>query len=354
MHTATKALLILGSAAAVGLGYGYGAGLTGHDQSNVAAAATGVIQAPPMEPGSYTPEEQVTIGVARRLSPAVVSISTTTARGEGLGSGIIIRSNGMILTNAHVVADARTVEVSLADGRTLTGTVLGRDPALDIAVVRIEGTSLPAATIGNSDQLQVGQRTIAIGNPVGFTRSVTTGIVSALNRNAGRGTYETFIQTDAAISPGNSGGPLLDSRGAVIGVNSVVVRAPGSEGLGFAIPINAAMEMANQVLTTGTYRRAYVGVNLDDLEPEVARQYRLPISAGAIITAVAPDSPGGAAGLRPGDVVTRIDDTPVASSGDLLRVLRRHQPGDTVRLTLARYPDFRSTTLSLRLGEVRG
>jgi serine protease Do len=352
MRAVAKALLILGSAAAVGLGYGYGVRSAGRGESNVAVA--GVAQAPLVQPGGYTADEQVTIGVARRVSPAVVSIGTTTARGEGLGSGVIIRPNGMILTNAHVVGNARTVDVSLADGRTLDGTVLGRDPALDVAVVRIAGTDLPAAPIGNSDQLQVGQRAIAIGNPVGFTRSVTTGVVSALNRSAGRGTYETFIQTDAAISPGNSGGPLLDSRGAVIGINSVVVRAPGSEGLGFAIPINAAMEMANQVLATGTYRRAYVGVNLDDLDREVARQYRLPIDAGAIITAVAPDSPGAAAGIRPGDVVTRIDDTPVASSGDLLRVLRRHRPGDTVRLTLARYPDFRSTTISVRLGEMTG
>jgi S1-C subfamily serine protease len=352
MRAVAKVLLVLGSAAAVGIGYGYGVGSVGRGESNVATA--GVTQAPPVQPGSYTAEEQVTIDVARRVAPAVVSIGTTTARGEGLGSGVIIRSNGMILTNAHVVGSARTVDVSLADGRTLDGTVLGRDPALDIAVVRVAATNLPAVSIGNSDQLQVGQRAIAIGNPVGFTRSVTTGVVSALNRNAGRGTYEPFIQTDAAISPGNSGGPLLDSRGAVIGINSVVVRAPGSEGLGFAIPINAAMDMANQVLATGSYRRAYVGVNLDDLDAEVARQYRLPISAGAIITAVAPDSPGAAAGIRAGDVVTRIDDTPIASSSDLLRVLRRHKPGETVRLTLARYPDFRSATISVRLGEMTG
>lgn len=352
MRPGAKVLLIVGSSVAVGIGYGVGVGIGNQGTANVAVA--GVAQAPPMQQSGYTAEEQVIIRVARQLSPAVVSIGSTSARGEGYGSGVIIRADGMILTNAHVVGAARTVEVSLADGRTLAGTVLGRDPALDVAVVRVPGTGLPAASIGNSDELQVGQRAIAIGNPIGFARSVTTGVVSALNRNAGRGTYETFIQTDAAISPGNSGGPLLDSRGTVIGINSVVVRAPGSEGLGFAIPINAAMEMANQVLTTGTYRRAYVGVNLGDLDPEVARQYRLPISSGAIITAIAPDSPGAAAGLRAGDVITRIDQTPIASSGDLLRVLRTRRPGDTVRLTLARYPDFRQATISLRLGEMTG
>jgi serine protease Do len=352
MRPVAKVLLIVGSSAVVGIGYGIGIGVANRGDANVAVA--GVAQAPPIQQSNYTAEELVIIRVSRQVSPAVVSIGTTTARGEGIGSGVIIRADGMILTNAHVVGGARTVEVSLADGRTLTGTVLGRDPALDVAVVRVAGTNLPAATIGNSDQLQVGQRAIAIGNPIGFARSVTTGVVSALNRNAGRGTYETFIQTDAAISPGNSGGPLLDSRGTVIGINSVVVRAPGAEGLGFAIPINAAMEMANQVLTTGTYRRAYVGVNLDDLDPEVARQYRLPISSGAIITAVAADSPGGAAGLRPGDVITRIDTTNITSSGDLLRVLRSRRPGDTVRLTVARYPDFRTTTISVRLGEMTG
>lgn len=352
MRQGAKVLLIVGSSAAVGIGYGVGVGIGNRGSANVAVA--GVTQAPPMQQGGYTAEEQVIIRVSRQLSPAVVSIGTTSARGEGYGSGVIIRSDGMILTNAHVVGGARSVEVSLADGRTLTGTVLGRDPALDVAVVRVPGTNLPAASIGNSDELQVGQRAIAIGNPIGFARSVTTGVISALNRNAGRGTYETFIQTDAAISPGNSGGPLLDSRGTVIGINSVVVRAPGAEGLGFAIPINAAMEMANQVLTTGTYRRAYVGVNLGDLDPEVARQYRLPITSGAIITAIAADSPGAAAGLRAGDVITRVDQTTITSSGDLLRVLRSRRPGDTVRFTLARYPDFRQATISVRLGEMTG
>lgn len=335
--------LLLASGTALGVGIG-----AAGRQVVERAHAQSTPQVAVAQRGALTSEEQTIIGVARRATPTVVSI--TTARGSG-GSGVIIRSDGMILTNAHVVGAGRTVRVGLADGRILEGRVLGRDQGLDVAVVRVEAASLPAASLGNSDELEPGQLAIAIGNPIGLERSVTTGVVSAVNRSPRGLGGQTFIQTDAAISPGNSGGPLLDSRGNVIGINSVVLRAPGSEGLGFAIPINAAMDMAGQVLETGQYRRAFVGISYGELTPEAVAQFRLPVRAGVIIGQVVPRSPAERAGLQPGDIITRANDTPVGTAGDLQRVIRAMRPGQQLRLLVQREPDWRQRTLTVRLGE---
>src|SRR5215204_2153492 len=297
---------------------------------------------------SLTTEEQNVIRVARQVTPTVVSIVVPN---YGSGSGVVIRRDGMILTNAHVVGTARTVQVGLADGRKVTGTVLGRDAGLDVAVVRIPANDAPVAPLGNSDQLQVGQIAIAIGNPLGLERTVTTGVISAVNRPARSLGGETFIQTDAAISPGNSGGPLVDSRGNLVGINSAELLGQGVSGLGFAIPINTAMAMAGQVLATGRYVRPFLGIAFNDVDENLAAQFRLPVREGVIVTDVQRRSPAATGGLRPQDIITRVNDTPVAMGGDLRRVLRAMKPGDTVRLTVVRPPDGARTTLSVRLGQ---
>ncbi len=196
------------------------------------------VGAPAPRPANRTAAEQTVIDIARQVSPSVVSV----IRGEGSGSGIIVSADGVVLTNAHVVGDAGVVQIGLADGRRLEGRVLGGDPSVDVAVVRVAAQGLPAATLGDGDRLEVGQTAIAIGNPLGLDRTVTSGVVSAVNRNPQGFGLDGLIQTDAAISPGNSGGPLLDSEGRVIGLNTAVLRAPGAEGLGFAIPIGLANE----------------------------------------------------------------------------------------------------------------
>jgi serine protease Do len=295
-----------------------------------------------------TTDEQTVIRIARAVTPAVVSI---TVPNYGSGSGAVIRNDGMILTNAHVVGAATTVEVGLADGRTVTGTVLGRDPPLDVAVVRIPTRNIPTAPLGNSDELQVGQLAIAVGNPLGLERTVTTGIVSALNRTARGSMGESFIQTDAAISPGNSGGPLLDSHGRVIGINSAELLGQGVQGLGFAIPINVAMEMANQVLATGHYVRPFIGITYNDVDADLAEQFDLPVKQGVIITSVQPGSPAATAGLRPQDIITQANDTPITMGGDLAKFIRSVHPGTDVRFSVVRPSSGAATTLHVRLGE---
>jgi len=303
---------------------------------------------PSASQAALTSEEQNVIRVARQVTPTVVSIVVPR---YGSGSGAVIRRDGMILTNAHVVGTARTVQVGLADGRKVSGQVLGRDVGLDVAVVRIPVNDAPVALLGNSDQLQVGQLAIAVGNPLGLERTVTTGVISAVNRPGRTLGGETFIQTDAAISPGNSGGPLVDSRGNVIGINSAELLGQGVSGLGFAIPINLAMEMANQVLATGRYVRPFLGIAFNDVDEDLASQFRLPVKQGVIVTEVQQGSPAAVGGLRSQDIITRVNDTPVAMGGDLRRVLRGKKPGESVQLTVVRPPNGSRATLNVRLGQ---
>jgi serine protease Do len=286
-------------------------------------------------------DEQTVIDVVRRTSPAVVSI---TARSSS-GSGVIIRADGVVLTNRHVVGSNRTVRVGLANGQDHVGQVLGVDPSLDVAVVRIPVSNLPTAPLGDSDRLDAGQAAIAIGNPVGFERTVTTGIVSALNRSLGAG-YDELIQTDAAINPGNSGGPLLDSRGRVIGINTAVLSGTRQGaplvGLGFSVPINLARDVADQILTTGRVRRAFIGITYRDVEPELARQFSLPVDRGILVQQVGPGTPAARAGLRTGDILVDFGGTAVTEGGDLRRALRARRPGDTVNVIVVR-PGGRAT-----------
>ncbi|HEY0139457.1 MAG TPA: trypsin-like peptidase domain-containing protein [Thermoanaerobaculia bacterium] len=276
-------------------------------------------------------EEETVIRVARTVSPAVVSVS----RSGGSGSGVIIRAEGIIVTNAHVVGNARRVEVRTADGRTFAGDVLGRDETVDIAVVRINARNLPAAPIANSDRLEVGQLAIAIGNPLGLERTVTRGVVSAVNRSPGNiGISAGLIQTDAAINPGNSGGPLLDSSGRVIGINTVILA--GATGLGFAVPINLAIDVVDQLLATGRVSRAFLGIGYGDLDREIARYYDLPVEQGVIVSSIVRNSPAARAGFREADIITSIGGEAVTNSGDLGRILRSRRPGDSVAVEFYR------------------
>jgi S1-C subfamily serine protease len=289
--------------------------------------------------------ELTIVEVTRRVTPAVVSIQ----RPGGTGSGVIIRADGVILTNAHVVGNARTVRVGLADGSEHQGTVLGRDATIDIAVVRIPATDLPAAPLADSDLLEVGQAAIAIGNPLGFERTVTSGIVSGLNRALGA-QLEDLIQTDAAINPGNSGGPLLNSAGQVIGINTAIIRPGIATGLGFAVPINLGRDIAEQLIATGVIRRAFIGINYLDLTREIAAQLRVPVTEGIVIMQVEPGSPAAAVGLRRGDIVTGLGDAAVRTGGDLRRMIRQLRPGDVVAVTGIR--EGQPFSVRVRLGEV--
>lgn len=312
------------------------------------APVTPVSRAAPQtgsDPNALTQDEATIIRVAREITPTVVSVSQRA----GSGSGIIVNRDGVVLTNAHVVGQSRTVEVGLADGRTLTGQVAGVDPTIDVAVVRVPAQNLPAAPLGDSDRLQVGQAAIAIGNPLGLERTVTSGVVSAVNRNPRGISLDGLIQTDAAISPGNSGGPLVDSRGRVIGINTAVLSGAGASGLGFAVPINLANDVVRQILETGHITRAYLGVSFADVDPELARQFGLPVKQGIIVGAVEGGSPAARAGIRPQDIIVKGNDTAVESGGDLRRLLRTLKPGATVRLEVVR-PNGR-TTIPVQLGQ---
>jgi serine protease Do len=295
--------------------------------------------------GQFGAEEWNLITVTRETTPAVVGIQTN----GGSGSGVIIRADGIIVTNAHVVGNARRVAVSLADGTEMVGEVLGRDPGIDIAIVRVAGTDLPVAPLGDSDRLEVGQLAIAIGNPFGFERTVTRGIVSGLNRSLAADLPE-LIQTDAAINQGNSGGPLLNSAGEVIGINTAVIQPGLATGLGFAVPINLARDVADQLLTTGVIRRALLGIYSMEITAELARQFGLPVLEGIIVTEVEEGSPAAAAGLRRGDIITRMGNSRIAGRGDMTGFLRQRRPGETVSIVGIR--NRQEFTTQARLGEI--
>ena len=354
----------LGLAVALGLGIGIGVsggdglrrawqGLTGAERADALplaqpAALQRTTTLSAGEVAALDPGEQTIIRVAQQVSPAVVLVE----REGGSGSGVVtqVGNASVVLTNAHVVGEVRRVSVTLADGRQLTGEVLGRDPNVDVAVVRIPAGNLALAPIGDSDRLVVGQTAIAIGNPLGFERTVTTGVVSALNRSLRGAQLEQLIQTDAAISPGNSGGPLLDSQGRVIGINTAVIRVEGAEGLGFAVPINLARSIAEQVVTTGTIRRAIVGIQPVDVTAPIARQFGFPVREGVLVYGIDQNTDAYRAGLRPGDIIVRMNDRAIEQGGDLRRVVREVGPGGTVRVEVVRRGGARQT-FSVRLGE---
>jgi S1-C subfamily serine protease len=306
-------------------------------------------------------EESTVVRVVQQVRPSVVNISVraqvATPFGlfpqEGQGSGVIVRADGLILTNNHVVQGAQEITVTLLSGRTLRGRVLGADRFADLAVVKVESAQpLPVAEMGVSSSLQVGQMAIAIGNPFGLGSTVTVGVVSALNRSIQASpdfVVENLIQTDAAINPGNSGGALLDSAGRLIGINTAIIR--DAQGIGFAIPVDHARIVMDQLVTQGRVVRPALGVEIrGEIDANTARAYRLPVDYGVVVVPQT-GSPAERAGMRPQDVIVAIDGQKISTVGDLRRELFRKKPGDSVRVEVVR--DGQRVTLTVVLTELR-
>lgn len=269
-------------------------------------------------------------------------------RDTSLGSGFIINKEGYILTNDHVVRDAETIKVKLSNDTTYTGKVVGSDPKTDIAIIKIDSTApLPVAVLGDSATLQVGQWAIAIGNPFGLDRTVTVGVVSATGRsNMGIETYEDFIQTDASINPGNSGGPLLNIHGEVIGINTAIVAA--GQGIGFAIPVNMAKQIVEQLISKGKVSRGWLGVSIQPVTEEIARSFGLNKARGALVNEIVAGSPAAKAGIRQGDIIVAIDDKEVKDASHLQRLVATVPVGTRVAVKVIR--DGKERTLPLVIG----
>lgn len=319
-----------------------------------------------------TANEMTISSVANKVSPSVVSIVTkietqesffASRTQEAAGSGVIVGSDGVILTNKHVISGAKTVQVILADGTTYDNVkILGTDPLNDLAFLKISGVKdLPAATIGDSSTVNIGQSVIAIGNSLGeYQNTVTSGIISGLGRpltaqdSNGTSTEQLsdLIQTDAAINPGNSGGPLLNGSGQVIGINTAI--AADAQGIGFAIPINSAKGILKEVLKGKSVERAFLGVRYIPIDKTVQKQYKLSVDHGAYIqggngqAAVASDSPAAKAGLRSGDIITKVNGIEVGKNSGVSSLVAEYAPGDTIQLTIVR--DGGEKTIDVTLG----
>jgi len=299
---------------------------------------------------------------AKRAAPAVVSITASRppvhdphegdpwfefffgnqSRGTetqvGLGSGVIVSSEGFLLTNNHVIEGASDIDVQLSDGRSASATVVGTDPESDVAVLKIELDRLPVIAFANTDGLQVGDVVLAIGNPFGVGQTVTAGIVSALGRDhLGINTFENFIQTDAAINPGNSGGALVDTQGHLLGINTAIYsRSGGSMGIGFAIPANTAQHVMEGLIQDGQVTRGWIGIEPRDLTPEIAQSFNLPVTQGVLITGVLQDGPAGVAGMRPGDVVLEVAGKSVINTSQLLNTVASLKPQSEASIGIQR------------------
>ncbi len=358
-----------------GGGFGFAAGRLLHEEP--AHAAQSAPAAAPEEPRAPTKARGLPsfAGIVESAAPAVVHVGTVSVanaadegdsddddgpsgpggpfRGfrmphgprwgggearRGAGSGFVIRKDGVVLTNNHVVEHAKEITVALSDGRKLPAKVLGRDPKTDLAVLKIDSKEpLPVVQLGDSDGLAVGDWVVAIGNPFGLDNTVTAGIVSAKGRAIGQGPYDHFIQTDASINPGNSGGPLFDERGNVVGINTAIFsQSGGSVGIGFAIPINLAKELVPELEEKGHVTRGWLGVSIQKLTPELAESMATDGSQGALVAGVTPDSPAAKAGLQPGDVVRRWDGKPIDEPGTLSMLVAGTPVGKTVPVEVRR------------------
>ena len=323
------------------------------------SGALALIEAPATAPGVAPPGSFRL--AAQKSSAAVVSINTSKAarinpnsndpwfkfffgdQGSsepqvGLGSGVIVSDSGYILTNNHVVENADEIEVILNDSRHARAKVIGTDPDSDLAVLKIELDRLPAIVLGNSDNLQVGDQVLAIGNPFGVGQTVTSGIISALGRNQlGINTFENFIQTDAAINPGNSGGALVDTSGNLLGINTAIYsRSGGSMGIGFAIPVSTAKLVLEGIVKDGQVTRGWIGVEPNDLSPELAETFGVKARSGVIITGVLQNGPAAQSGIRPGDVITSVAGKPIGSVSELLSSVAALKPGTSSKFSLLR------------------
>ena len=309
----------------------------------------------PLQPG-----RNVIVSAVERVGPAVVRIDTlkrvsnplgnlfgagpSIQQQAGQGSGFITRSDGLIFTNAHVVEGADQVSVTLPDGRSYSGKVLGGDPLTDVAVVKVVAEKLPVAPLGNSDDLKPGEWAIAIGNPLGLNNTVTAGIISAVERTnaVGAGQRVPYIQTDAAVNPGNSGGPLISAAGEVIGMNTAIRKAPGA-GLSFAVPINLAKRIAQQIVSTGQASHPFIGVQLRSLTPQLAREINatstrctVPVVNGVLVVDVVPDTPAESAGIRQCDLIRAVNGTPVENPSEVQLAVDRGRVGQPMQITIER------------------
>lgn len=321
-------------------------------------AGIALIEAPPAASG-YVPPGSLS-GAARKASPAVVSINTSTAPARdprsndpwfrfffgdmgnepqtGLGSGVIVSPDGYILTNNHVVEGADEIDVTLSDSRRARARVVGTDPETDLAILKVELDKLPVIVLGNSDELAVGDIVLAIGNPFGVGQTVTSGIVSALGRSQlGINTFENFIQTDAAINPGNSGGALVDVNGNLLGINTAIYsRSGGSLGIGFAIPVSTARMVLDGIVREGKVTRGWIGVEPNELSPELAETFGVKATEGVIITGVLQDGPAAVGGIRPGDVIVQVAGKPVTNVAGLLSSVAALRPGEAAPFQVQR------------------
>ena len=333
---------------------------------------------PPMRPASFA-------DLAKQLSPTVVNIRVTKVRNgrgpqqlpqfhpdgpfgeffkrffkdmpqmphrrqqKGAGSGVIISEDGYIVSNNHVVDNAEAVTVTLADQQEYEAEIMGRDPKTDLAVLKIEPKSaLPAATLGDSDALNVGDWVLAIGNPFGLNHTVTSGIVSAKGRVIGAGPYDDFIQTDASINPGNSGGPLFNLNGNVVGINTAII--PNGQGIGFAIPVNTAKPLIPQLMSDGTVTRGFLGVSIQTITPELAAALKLEERNGALVSDVMPDGPADQAGIQRGDVILTFNDQHIEDSRDLAATVAGTPVGEDIEVLVLR--DGKRTSLPLTVGKM--
>jgi Do/DeqQ family serine protease len=321
-------------------------------------AGIALMEAPPPA-SSYVPPGSLS-GAARKAAPAVVSINTSTAPARdprssdpwfrfffgdmgsepqaGLGSGVIVSPDGYILTNNHVVEGADEIDVTLSDSRRGRARVVGTDPDTDLAILKIELDKLPVIVLGNSDGLSVGDIVLAIGNPFGVGQTVTSGIVSALGRSQlGINTFENFIQTDAAINPGNSGGALVDVNGNLLGINTAIYsRSGGSLGIGFAIPVSTARMVLDGIVREGKVTRGWIGVEPNELSPELAETFGVKATEGVIITGVLQDGPAAQGGIRPGDVIVQVAGKPVTNVPGLLSSVAALRPGEAAKFQVQR------------------
>ena len=320
------------------------------------------------------------VALTRALKPAVVNISTKRVQDgpqmqspfgnddpfqqffkqfgqpgrktvRSMGSGFIINPAGYIVTNNHVVDGATEIQVKIDDGREMPGKVVGRDPRTDLALLKVDATNLPVIPLGDSAELQVGEPVMAIGNPFGLERTVTTGIVSATGRVIGQGPYDDFIQTDASINPGNSGGPLINARGQAVGINAAIFsQSGGSVGIGFAIPVNQAKSVVTQLAAAGKVTRGWLGVMIQPLTPELAKGFNVPAGGGALVASVQDNSPAARAGVKAGDVITEFDGHKLTQTADLSKLVAATAVGREVPLTIVR--DGKTVTLQSRIARM--
>ncbi|NIM06179.1 MAG: PDZ domain-containing protein [Armatimonadetes bacterium] len=308
---------------------------------------------------SQVPEEEQEEILRRLPFPMLIPREKT-----GLGSGVIVRSDGMILTNEHVIKDAKKIKVTLSDEREFTGKVLGKDRELDVAVIEIDASDLPTAALGDSSRLRPGEWALAVGSPLGLESSVSLGVISALGRpiHVGGRNYRNLIQTDAAISPGNSGGPLVNSAGEIIGINTAIqlnmsepVMGAVAARIGFAVPINAIEEILDELIRTGKVVRPWVGIKMTMITEEDVRRWELPQKEGVIIEQVMTDSPAKRAGLFPGDIILKVDGKPAKKTEEVQQIVRSHEKGEVVTFEVNRESAggyWRTRTVKVKTSEM--